>query len=108
RLLAAPFFVDPAVPVTALNCIGVVFKLALHPFEIKEPGAIGELVEHPGGDKIGDAAANRLAFRRSNGGRRVHSVTAPFFVYPSLTGPVKNGSTHGGGGLPPSPGRTAG
>ncbi len=47
------FDIDPAVGEPPVEGVGVVGEFALDPFEVGKAGAIGEFVEHSGGDEVG-------------------------------------------------------
>ena len=52
--------VHPAVLEAPLDGIDTVVELALYPFQVGQAGAIGVLVEHPGGDQVRSCAGERL------------------------------------------------
>ena len=52
--------VHPAVLETSLDGIDAVGELALHPLQVGQTGAVGILVEHPGGDQVRSRAGERL------------------------------------------------
>ncbi len=54
-----PILIHHPVPEPALGRIGIVFKVALHPFEIRQPGAVGEFVDHAGRGAVGEVEGER-------------------------------------------------
>ena len=74
---AVALFVDNAVKVLAFDRVNAVEEFAAHMFQIEQPGAVHEFIDHPRGQVFGDVPGGRYRLREyGEGGHDVFSEAA--------------------------------